>query len=168
MRDQGLDAAVVTHRNWRERLLALFPELSDDEQTLADTLDGVSNFNDECIAVMRHVLEREAHGKALGELIKGMQARKKRLEDGAASMRQMVMHAMLDAGQRKIPAPDFTLSVGTGRSGVIVTDPDKLPTHLVKTTIEPKKAEIAKALAEGPVEGATLSNGSNFLTVHAR
>lgn len=167
MPPRDLEAATITHNTLRDRLLALFPELSEDERALADSLEGVSDFRDQVIATMRYVIEREANGEALGEIIKRMQARKKRMEDGAKSLRVAVMNAMIEAGERKIPAPDFTLSIGNGKAGIVITAPEKVPDRLCKITREPSKSMIADELDAGrEVPGAQRGNGSMFLSVH--
>lgn len=104
---RSLEAATVTRRSLRERILANFPDLTEDAETLADTLSGLDGFEEECIAVLRYAIEREATARALGELIDGMTARKRRLEEGAKNLRGEVLQAMRDAGLSKIRAPDI-------------------------------------------------------------
>lgn len=161
-----LSVSVQNDHSLRAQLLELWPSLAEDSETLIDTLDGVSSFEEEAIAVLRAAIEREAQGKALGELIEGMTGRKRRLEEGARTMRLMVLHAMSETGRKKLSAPDFTASVGIGKPKVLVTDETAVPFDLCKVSTIPNKTEIAKALADGrEVPGVTLSNPEPFLTV---
>ena len=91
--DSALDAAVVTRLNLRDRLLADFPGLAEDDTALINTLAGIDDLEEQCVAVLRNAIEREAMGKALGELIDGMVARRRR-QLGAAYRK------LLDAEER--------------------------------------------------------------------
>lgn len=165
-----LTAALVTRINLRDQLLAVYPQLAEDETALIDTLDGLDTLNEQIVAVLRHAIEREAHGKALGELVEAMTARKRRLEEGAKSLRLAVLHTMQEAGLKKLAAPDMTVSVGAGKPKVVITDDAEIPDALCRITKTPDKIAIAKALTEGswPVPGATLGNPQPFLSIHRK
>jgi hypothetical protein len=172
MSQRSLEAATVEHLNLRSQLLAMFPELSEDERALADSLEGISDFNDQCLAVIRYAVEREAHAEALAGLIKQMQERKKRLEAGAEKMRAAVLGAMSEAGVKKIPGPDLSLGTGWTAAPLIITDPAKVPDELCKIEREPKKKEIAAWLKERDAMSkptwATWGNPRMRLTVYSR
>lgn len=162
-----LGAAVTTRLNLRDQLLAAWPDLTEDADTLLDTLSGLDNFEEQVVAALRHAIEREAHGKALGELIQTMRERKQRLESGVDWLRAAVLNAMQETGCSRIRAADMSVSIGRGKPKVIVTDPDAVPDELCRIAREPNKAEIAKAIAAGQdVPGAVLGNANPFLSVH--
>lgn len=164
---RDLDAAVREHRNLRARLLDAFPELSEDVSALADTLEGISDLDQQCLAVLRAAIEREAHAKALGELIDGMTARKRRLAEGAQAMRLAVLHAMQEVGLRKIAGADMSASIGAGKPKLLVIDEALIPDEYVKITREARKADIAKVLASGQdVPGVAFGNPAPFLSIH--
>lgn len=166
-RSSALDAAVVTRRNLRDQLLDTWPDLADDSETLLDSLAGLDDFEEQCIATIRHALEREAYAKALGELIEGMTARKRRLEEGAKNLRLAVLGAMQDAGVARIKSPDMSLSTGYGKPKVLIVDEMAIPDDLVRISRTPNKAEIAKQIAAGVVvPGIELGNPVPFLSVH--
>ena len=165
-----LHAALQNDKSLRAQLLGLYPELADDSAALLDTLDGISSLDEQCAAVIRQALEREAMGDAIGEMITDLQARTSRLEDGAKRMRAAVLATLLEAGRTRIgntPAiPDMTVSVSPGRAKAIVTDVMALPRKFYVTERKPVMAEIGKALAAGEnVPGATLANPQPHLTV---
>lgn len=168
--DQALAAAVVTRQNLREQLVAAWPELADDSDTLLDTLSGIDNFEEQIVAVMRQVAEREVHAKALGELIDGMGARKQRLENGAKWLRAAVLHAMQEAGVPKIKAPDMSLSVSPGKAKLIITDEAAVPDELVRIKREPNITEIKQWLSEvdGMPNWAKWGEPQNYLSVHRK
>lgn len=164
-----LSAALVSRANLRDQLLGLYPELADDETALMDTLAGLDNFEEQVLAVLRHAIEREAHGKALGEMIDTMTGRKRRLEDGAKTMRAAVLHAMQEAGLKKLSAADVTVSIGAGKPRLIITDEAAVPDEFCRITRAPDKSAIAKAFGAGDLPSwATLSNPQPFLTVHRK
>lgn len=166
-RDSALDAAIVTRKNLRDQLLAAWPDLTEDADTLLDTLAGLDEFEEQCIAALRHAIEREAMGKALAELIDGMQARKKRLEEGAKFLRVAALNAMQEAGVPKIKAPDMSLSVGYSKPKVVIVDEALIPDSLCRISRAANKTEIAKVIAAGEaVPGTELGNPQPFLSVH--
>lgn len=169
MADRALDAAVVTRLNLRDQLLGVYPDLAEDERALLDTLDGLDTLNDEVIAVLRAAIEREAHGKALGELIEGMTARKRRLEDGAKSMRAMALHAMQEAGLKTITSPDMTATVSPGKAKLIIKDEAAVPAGLCRIKREPDKKLIAEWLVNRTKpDWIEWGNPVPFLTVRCR
>lgn len=152
----------------RDNLLREFPELEHDETALADTLQGIDDFEERVVAWMRIAREQEAQAKALALMIEEMQIRKRRLEGNAEKLRDVVLEALQAAELgRPIRAPDMTISVSAGRRRkVIVTNDDAIPDTFCKIERTPLKAIIAQELARGiNVPGAILSNPVPFLSV---
>lgn len=168
MRDQGLDAAVVTHKGLVEQVRQLFP--GESETDLADTIEGLSTVDEAIAAVVRAALEREAMAKALGGLIEDMASRKGRLLAGAQSMRAAALNAMLECNLPKLQLPDMTVSASrSGLPKVIVTEAERIPEHLCRIRSEPNKTAIGEALAAGQiVPGATLGNREPSLSIRTR
>lgn len=150
MSPPDLAAALVTRLNLKDQLLAVYPQLAEDEQTLLDSLDGLDTLNEQIVAVLRHAIEREAHGKALAELIEAMTARKRRLEDGAKSLRATALHAMREANIPKIAAADMTIGVSPGKPRLVITDEAAVPENLCRIKREPDRKAIAEYLKERP------------------
>lgn len=166
-RDSALDAAVTTRKILKEILLREYPSLAEDFETLNDSLAGLDSFEEECVAALRNIIEREAHGKALGGLIDDMQARKKRLEEGAKFLRGAILNAMQEVGVGKIRAPDMSLSIGYGKPKVVIVDEALIPDALCRISRAANKTEIAKVIAAGEaVPGTELGNPQPFLSVH--
>jgi hypothetical protein len=170
--DSALDAAVVTRTNLRQQLLGTWPELAEDSDTLLDTLAGIDDFEEQVVAVMRQVAEREAYAKALGELMAGMHERKQRLENGAKWLRAAVLHAMQEAKVPRIKAADMSLSVSPGKPRLVIVDAAAVPDEFVKVERTPKKKEIAEWLDQ--LDAMSAPNWvrwdapTPFLSVHRR
>jgi monoamine oxidase len=156
--------------NLRDQLIAAWPDLEDDHETLLDSLAGLDDFEEQIIATMRHVAEREAHAKAMGDLIEGMQARKQRLESGAKWLRAAVLHAMTEAKVPRIKRPDMSLSVGAGKPRLVIIDDAAVPEALCRIERTPNKKEIAQWLSEvdGMPNWAKWEEAKPFLSVHKR
>jgi hypothetical protein len=161
-----LRALVPAHRAIVEQVSAMFPE--EDQDTLADSIAGMSDLPDAIVAVLRAALEREAQAKAIkDELIARLLYRAHRLEDGAKSLRAAALQAMQEAGLKKVSAIDMTVSVGRGKAKVIILDEMRVPDKFCKIVREPSKTLIAAELAAGrEVDGATQGNVIPFLTIH--
>jgi hypothetical protein len=157
---------VPQHRAIVSAIRQMFPETADDD--LADTIAGESNLPDAIVATLRAALVREATGKALGELIDQMTARKRRIEDGAKTLRAAALQAIQEGGVAlPIRAPDMSISVGHGKPRVQITEPDRVPDHLCTFRREPSKTMIAEAIAAGEdVPGVVLGNSAAFISVH--
>jgi hypothetical protein len=157
---------VPQHRAIVQIVREMYPDASDDD--LADSIAGESNLPDAVLSVLRAALVREATGKALGELIDQMVARKRRLEDGAKSLRAAALQAILEGGViMPLRAPDMSVSLGRGKPKVVITDADKVPLDLCKIIREPSKSAIAEAIENGQeVPGVVLGNATPHLSIH--
>lgn len=165
----GIRYAAITHADLREQLKQAFG-LDDDDQVLADTLEGESAFVEILAAALRECKAKEAMAEGLKGLIADMQTRKARLEHTAERIRQIVADAMLEAGERKLALDDMTVSVRQGKPK-IVPDIERLPDRykVPVLTFKPNKDAIQEAVDRGDVpEGVTITNGSASLTIRVR
>lgn len=96
------------------------------------------------------------------ELAAKASERAKRLGERAERARDIVKRMLEALELKKIERPLFTASIGF-HTKAIVTDPDALPDALIRHA--PDMVAIGKALREGEVPGATLSNPEPRLTI---
>jgi len=104
-----LDFAAIHYRSLRDRIRAQDPQI--DEQTLADTVEGLSDLHEIVTAIIRSALADEALATGLKSRIADMQERLDRLQDRASKRRQIAKDVMIELDLRKITAPDFTVSI---------------------------------------------------------
>ena len=163
-----LTFAASTYRAIRDRIRAQDPQI--DEQTLADTVEGLTDVHEILAAIVRAALADEAMATGLKCRLAEMQDRLNRLQDRAAKRRQIAKDAMVELDLKKLAAPDFTASVRPGMSALVVLNEDAVP----KTYWEPgeprlRRQVLAHDLKGGAeIEGATLSNPEPVLSVRTR
>ena len=80
----------------RQRLLADYPNL--DEETVADTLEGITDLHEMIAAVIRSALVDEALQAGLRFRVDDMRERLSRLEQRAAKKRLLALEAMTEVG----------------------------------------------------------------------
>lgn len=151
----------------REQLLRQYPDLSEDDRALYDTVSGETDLEEAIIETIRSCDEDATFVTAIGERIKQLQARASRLEMRIEAKRRAVLAAMTEAAVKKLQAPEFTISVANGRPKLLIADETQLPTRfLVPQPAKPDRAAIKKELEEGGyVSGANLSNAEPVLTI---
>ena len=96
----------------RERIALAYPEA--DEETLFDTLEGITDLHEMIAAVIRSALVDEALHAGLRFRVDDMRERLSRLELRASKKRQLALEAMTEVGLSKLEQPDFTASARAG------------------------------------------------------
>ena len=163
----SLRSVAMNHADLREQIKAL----CDDEQAIADTLEGASNFHELCAAAMREANVRNAYAAGIQVLIEQMQMRAERHMHAYNRTRELVLQAMQEAGERQIKAPDMTITVKAGSPSVRIVNETEIPEGYMKakTTYSIDKKAIGEALKAGqPVAGAELSNSQPTLELRVK
>ena len=163
-----LTIATTTYKTIRDRIRAQDPQI--DEQTLADTVEGLTDLHEILAAVLRAALADEAMATGLKCRISDMQGRLDRLQDRAAKRRQIAKDAMVELDLKKLAAPDFTASIRPGMPALVVLNEDAVP----KTYWEPGEPRLRRQILAtdlkggAEIAGATLSNPEPVLSVRTR
>lgn len=157
--------------NWT-RLKAELAEaygLDADDDALADTLDGEADLGDQIHALLRRACENELFAEALDKHIATLRTRKDRLNKAAKAIRQHVAEAALEAGMKKLPRPDMTVTFGLSKPALVGDgDPDLLPDSFVRIKREINRTAIKAALEAGQeVPGFAISNGKPTCTIRS-
>ena len=119
MNVSALRSEVQRYTLLREKLLQAFPDV--DEDTIRDTLEGISTLDELIAEIVRSALVDQALQAGLRGRLEDMRERLGRLELRETKKRELVLDAMNDAGLRRIEAPDFTVSTRSGAPSLIVT-----------------------------------------------
>jgi hypothetical protein len=167
-RSAALPTEVARHKVLRTRLLAEIPDL--DAETLADTLEGLTDLKEMLAEVLRSALDDEAVVAGLATRLADMKARLDRLETRAERKRQLVRQAMTEAEIDRLAEADFTASLRQGAPTLDVIAEDKIPAAYWKP--QPPKLDrqgILSALKAGTeIEGAVLAAPQLQLSVRTK
>ena len=164
----SIEFAAIHYSAIRDRIRAQDPDI--DEQTLADTVEGLTDLHEIIQAVVRSALLDEALARGLKCRIADMQGRLDRLQDRASKRRQIAKDVMVHLNLKKINAPDFTVSIRDGSPSLIVINEDEVP-KIYWQPGEPrlKRQQLAEDLKQGEeIAGAELSDPEPILTVRTR
>ena len=164
----NLEFAATIYRALKERLKAHDPDL--DEQTLADTVEGLTDLHEILAAIVRAAMADEALASGLKGRIAEMEKRRDRLEERALKRRQIVKDTMVELDLKKLTAPDFTVSIRPGMPTLMVIDEAAVPSiYWEPRQPRLKRQELALDLKGGAeVAGATLSNPEPVLSVRTK
>jgi hypothetical protein len=163
-----LDIAVNTYRALRDRIRAQDPEI--DEQTLADTVEGLTDLHEIIAAVVRSALIDAALADGLKRRMSEMQERVERLQERACKRRQIAKDVMLELDIKTITAPDFSVSVRPGLPALQVLDEAAVPSiYWQPSAPRLKRQELLSELKTGAaIDGVVLSNPEPVLSVRVK
>ena len=152
----NLEFAAIVYRLIRDRIRAEDPQI--DEQTLADTVEGLTDVH-EIIAAT-----------GLKSRVAEMDERLNRLRDRAAKRRQIVKEVMVELDIRKIMAPDFTVSLRPGMPALLVLDEAVVPSiYWQPSTPKLDRQGLLSELKGGAeIDGVALSDPEPVLSVRTR
>ena len=163
-----LKFAAITYRSIRDRIREQDPQI--DDQTLADTVEGLTDLTDILTAIIRAGLSDEALATGLKGRIAEMQGRFDRLHDRAAKRRQIAKDVMVELDLKKLTAADFTASIRPGTPALMVIDEAAVPSIYWEPR-DPKlnrQGLLADLKGGTEITGVALSNPEPVLSVRTR
>ena len=159
---------TARHVFFRDRLLAEIPDI--DQETLADTLEGITDLREMLAEVIRSALDDEALAAGLSTRLDDMKARLDRFETRAKRKRQLAVQAMAEADIGKLAEADFTASLRQGAPTLDVVAEDKIPAAYWKP--QPSKLDkqglLAALKAGTEIEGVAISAPQMQLSVRTK
>jgi hypothetical protein len=164
----SLDFAAIKYRAIRDRIQSEDPQI--DQQTLADTVEGLTDLHEILTAIIRAALADQALASGLEGRIDEMQARRDRLQDRATKRRQIAKDVMVELDLKKLAAPDFTASIRPGTPALMVIDETAVPSIYWEPR-EPRlnRQGLANELKQGAeIAGVALSNPEPVLSVRTK
>jgi Siphovirus Gp157 len=152
----------------KERLHANFP--TADEDTLLDTLEGITDLHEMIAAVIRSALVDEALQAGLRTRLEEMRQRLSRLAERGLKKRQLALEAMNEAGLKKLEQPDFTASARSGAPPLVVISEEVIPEgYWIPQPPKLDRQTLTSDLRHGDqVPGACLGNQALILTVRTK
>ena len=159
---------LTHHQYLRERLEAAFPDA--DEETLMDTLEGMTSLTDSLAELLRSSQEDQSLASALRSRMADMQERCGRFEDRARKKRELVCTVMEEAELKRLMEPDFTVSLRPSRAPLMIIDEAAIPGDYWKP--QPAQLErmgLISALSNGrDIPGAVLGNPPMTIAVRTK
>ena len=141
-----------------------------DDETLADTLEGITDLREMIAAVIRSALVDEALGSGLRLRLEDMKERRSRLEVRAGKKRELALQVMSETGLTRLEQPDFTASTRAGVPALVIVSEQTIPeTYWL---MQPPKLDRQALLCElkrgGAIPGVELSNPKPVLMVRTK
>jgi hypothetical protein len=141
-----------------------------DDETLKDTLEGISYLPEAISAVVRSSLDDEAYILGLKGRLEDLQARLSRLKERYEKKRALARWAMVEADLEKVIAEDLSVSLRKGGEKLEVIDEGRVPeTFFVPQPAKLDRKGLTEALKRGEmVDGALLVMADPTITVRVR
>ena len=152
----------------RQKLLEAFPDA--DEDTIRDTLEGLTTLHELIAEIVRSALIDEALQSGLRLRLQDMKERLSRLEARAVKKRELALEAISEAGLRKIEQPDFTASARNGPPSIVIVAEEQVPeSYWVPQPPKLDRQALLGDLKKGDeIPGAQLSNPKPVLSVRTK
>jgi Siphovirus Gp157 len=168
MSGKGVRIEASKYQLLKQRLFSEYPTI--DEDSLADTLEGITDLHEMIAAVIRSALVDEALHAGLRLRLDEMRERLSRLELRASKKRQLALEAMTEVGLNKLEQPDFTASARAGFPALLVIAEDRIPKAFWLP--QPPKLDRQAMLGELKrgihIPGAEMSNPKPVLSVRTK
>jgi hypothetical protein len=160
-----ISTAVVVYKHVRAQIETEYPDL--DDQTLQDTLEGLTDLDEVLRELIRSALDDEALVAGLSTRIADMKTRLDRLKSRAFKKRDMVARAMKDANFKRLAAPDFTASLRQRPAPLLITSEPEIPEAYWLP--QPPKLDRAGLMADlkagRTIDGVTLGEPDHSITI---
>ncbi|MDR9781633.1 siphovirus Gp157 family protein [Rhizobium redzepovicii] len=149
-----------------------FQGIDDDQELVADTIEGETTLIEAIQAALAEIDECEIHIIGLKAKEAEFAERRRRLEERAGRVKATIEQAMITTEQESLRLPTATLTLAKRAPGLIVTNEADIPTRfwIEQERPAPKldKKALRAALDEEPIPGATLDNGSRSLSIRRK
>ena len=156
------------HQYLRQLLEEKFPDI--DEETILDTLEGITDLHEMIAEVVRSRQDDLAFIAAVKARISDMQERLARFDQRATTKKEIVASVLERAGIKKITEADFTLSLRSTNPPLVVIEEKQIPEAFWKP--QPAKLDrqgLLSALKDGlDVPGVALGNGGVTISVRTK
>lgn len=165
MAEKGLRFALADLEQAIRAVRTAYPEVNDDEDLLADTLEGSTDLHEVIGKLVDQAREEKAQADAVKSMIETLDTRAYRWQWREKATRALIQRLLDIAGQRKITLPQATVSIANGRKSVVIVDESKLPPQVWVAEPKVSKAKVKELLDAGDCPGAAFSNGGDVLTI---
>ena len=150
-------------------LISIYPELAEDAELLADTVEGETDFERVAEKVLDFIRDAETLAAAVKARKDDIAERQKRYERQADSGRKVMLSLLKAARMDRVTLAEATISITKPRDGVSITDLDALPQGFFRSERKALPKEILAAIKSGEtVPGAELARGESGLMIRTK
>jgi len=152
----------------RQQLITQFPDI--DEETIIDTLEGITDLHEMIAAVIRSALVDEALSTGLRKRLEDMRERLARLEERGTKKRQLALEAMDEVGLSKLQQADFTVSTRPGSPSLVITAESDVPSSywVPQAPRMDRQALLCELKRGAEIPGVQLNNPKPVLVVRTK
>lgn len=153
-----------------ENLKLAHPELIEDDEAWAATLESETDFTEVLTTIVRRIEDTKALVIGTKDRFEELKARKDRFEHRIDTLRELAFKIMHAAELAKVELPEATLSLRAGTQQLVgEADPAALPDALCKISRDLNRTAIKEALKDGQtVPGFSLSNSAPSLSIRIK
>lgn len=151
-----------------ERLKKAFPELSEDLELLAGTIEGETDFDALLDAILEQFLDRVTMREAATRRKETIEERVARFDKAAELFKGLAFDLMKSADKTMVRRPVATLVVSKGRDKLVLDD-DFNAQGYMRVKAEPMRADILAALQAGDqIPGARIEKSEPSLSIRTK
>ncbi len=168
MRTDFMHLEAARYRALAEQLRADFSGI--DDETLRDTLAGLTHLTEMLEEIVRSALDDEAIAIALRARSELMNSRLARFRERSEKKRKLVSSIMSLAAIERFEVPEFSVHRSQGGEKLDIEPTAKLPdAYLLPQPAKVDRLSLTAAIKRGEqIEGARLVRGEAFITVRTR
>ena len=139
-----------------------------DEQTIADTLDGMAGeIEQKAVAVAMVIRNIKAEEDAIQQAVAGMVERQKAKAKTVERLKDYLKNNLESCGLKKVESTYFVVSVRANPASVVIDDESAIPTmflvHPPAPASRPDKTAIKEAIKAGAnVQGAHVTSSTRI------
>ncbi len=140
--------------------------IGDDEQAAADAIEGETNLREAISSAVDRLAEIDGMASVVRSREQSLRERRDRLERQAEHIRTAIVAAMGHAEMKKLELPQATITLKAVPAKAVAVNEADIPSEFWKRS-DPKldMRAVLAALKQGPVPGATLSNGGETVQI---
>ena len=136
------------------------------DEVIGDTLESIDGTLADKIDAIAGLLNTwKRHEAGIAEEIRRLQDRKATFGNRTRRLKEYLLFQLRRLNNPKLETDLHTVSIRKGVESVCVDDQDLLPPDFIKIERSVRKAELKAALKEGPVDGAHLERGPEYVVV---
>lgn len=141
----------------------------DDADLMADMIEGETGLLEAVDKALARLQELDTFATAIGAQIDDLRARKARFETQSDLIRACLASAMGMVDIKKLERPAGTVSLRATAPSAVITNEAEIPTeYWVRQDPKLDKRALLAALKDGPVAGASLSNGGQSVSIRRK